>query len=527
MNLKDILFMTRSHTVKPDADLFDVLLAKKLDQGIIRTIKGNPLRFSAKRNQKAQNPSLTLLPIQDLHGYDHAWIGGMGKNLLRNSMTTGTNNQVTFTVNSDGTVALSGTASDIAQRTGAFTLKAGSYIYTSGINESFTTYDTYLYSNGEVIARGNNASTPPNAFTLSEDATVSLSIRVRSGVKTDGIVVKPMVRLSTVSDATFAPYENICPISGRTSSYLKGCGENLCNMADFTGFRAGVEVSGNTLTVATTSPSSYSAAYIGDNTHLVFKAGTYYVKARCTSVDKFIPYYTRFAFRGKTSQVKAYIDLSIGDVSGVMTITEDCFFSILITGSTADENSVSLENIIISKADAAFVPYQQSNDIAYSFGQTVYGGKIDFTAGVLTVDYIGKTFDGTEEISKISTGANAFFRYVSDVDFPNVVNNKYACSHFKNAEVITSTTVLGCYAYYSSGQQQSYIQFRTEDVGSTTATTFKAWLTTQYNNGTPVQVYSKLRTPQTIQLTPQEINLLKGTNNVWSDGDTIELTYKA
>ena len=31
----------------------------------------------------------------------------------------------------------------------------------------------------------------------------------------------------------------------------------------------------------------------------------------------------------------------------------------------------------------------------------------------------------------------------------------------------------------------------------------------------------------TIQLTPQQVQLLKGVNNIWTDGDSIELTYKA
>ena len=44
-------------------------------------------------------------------------------------------------------------------------------------------------------------------------------VRVKNGASiSTAITVKPMIRLSTESDATFAPYSNICPISGRAST---------------------------------------------------------------------------------------------------------------------------------------------------------------------------------------------------------------------------------------------------------------------------------------------------------------------
>jgi hypothetical protein len=42
----------------------------------------------------------------------------------------------------------------------------------------------------------------------------------------------------------------------------------------------------------------------------------------------------------------------------------------------------------------------------------------------------------------------------------------------------------------------------------------------------PLQVVYELATPQTMQLTPQEVELLTGTNNVWSDGN-VTLVYSA
>ena len=52
-----------------------------------------------------------------------------------------------------------------------------------------------------------------------------------------------------------------------------------------------------------------------------------------------------------------------------------------------------------------------------------------------------------------------------------------------------------------------------------------------YSSGTTpttgAQVVYKLATPQTYQLTPQEVELLLGTNNLWTDCGVVEVTYKA
>jgi hypothetical protein len=42
-----------------------------------------------------------------------------------------------------------------------------------------------------------------------------------------------------------------------------------------------------------------------------------------------------------------------------------------------------------------------------------------------------------------------------------------------------------------------------------------------------LQAVYKLATPQTYQLTPQEITSLLGTNNIWSDAGTVDVEYRA
>ena len=135
-----------------------------------------------------------------------------GKNFLKNNLSSQTYNGVVFTVNSDGTITLSGTATAEIYRTFHIYLPKGSYIYSSGVTESFSTYDTYIAKDGTTIARGNSILPGPN-FMLTEYSDLVYAVRVRSGV-TANITIKPLIRLSSVVDATYEPYEeHIYPLN--------------------------------------------------------------------------------------------------------------------------------------------------------------------------------------------------------------------------------------------------------------------------------------------------------------------------
>ena len=55
----------------------------------------------------------------------------------------------------------------------------------------------------------------------------------------------------------------------------------------------------------------------------------------------------------------------------------------------------------------------------------------------------------------------------------------------------------------------------------------KAWLKQLNDNGEPLTVIYPLATPQTYQLTPTEVDLLLGCNNVWADTGDTTVTYRA
>jgi hypothetical protein len=226
--------------------------------------------------------------VQDLHGQDAPWAGGAGKNKMplvladiKAANTTGTwsgntytISNATFTVNIDddgNVVSIIGKGNGSAGNALLlpFTLSAGSYVLSSGFDEMNGTNDTFLQSNGVTIARGNSDS-PGQSFTLSQDSSCNWLFRVSSAIN---YICTPMIRLATVSDATFEPYSNICPISGWTEEVITVADDTTTPTVEQTytipftdGQGQSVEVFGGSVDVVNgvVTPCTYYASYNGE-----------------------------------------------------------------------------------------------------------------------------------------------------------------------------------------------------------------------------------------------------------------------
>ena len=153
-------------------------------------------------------------PVQDLHGYDHPWAGGAGKNKLQVTASTQMINGITFTVNEDGSINLNGTATAYTEfvLNSSNSLKAGTYIANGVMDGAGQTKRILIRDSQSVVIATDTGSGAE--FSLENDSNVMVAITISSGVALSNVTWYPMIRLSTVSDATFEPYENICPISG-------------------------------------------------------------------------------------------------------------------------------------------------------------------------------------------------------------------------------------------------------------------------------------------------------------------------
>ena len=149
----------------------------------------------------------------------------------------------------------------------------------------------------------------------------------------------------------------------------------------------------------------------------------------------------------------------------------------------------------------------------HEYSETIYGGSDDFVNGGVTINTGFIEFDGSNDESW-TYQYECFNIIISDsLKIQTPLCNTYVALSSRNLNTLSN----GECAFSNTGA--NYFNIKT-DVASDVAS-FRTWLSSNH----VVLVY-KLATPTTISTTPEEITLLKGTNVLSTDGDSIELKYK-
>ena len=444
---------------------------------------------------------VSIEPQQDLHGYDSPWVGGSGKNKLPLTIdniktnnggaatwsgNSKTINNVTFTIltDSDGNVTgikANGTASNTtALFIATFDVVSGTQYTLNGCpaNGAISTYELMLTIGG--ISTGAKENDYGNGVTYTEDETGIRGVQVviRSGYNAQNLVFKPMIRLSSVTDATFAPYSNECPISGWDECNVSRTGKNL-----WTGTHGVI-----------------TSCKIPKNTQF------------CVSTDKGSGTSQFYVYDENKTRIDYWnIDLIDGNrYYKTFTLNKDVYY--VMFGSTVNTNYQ-----INFGTDKEYTEKGLVYDITFQDGSTpltVYGGTLDVLSGGL--DEIQKSFtlDGTETISMGTSGGKTYFTAsisskIGGYSYNTSPTNKdlFISSHFKGDNSINYGN------FYITGGGGTIV-FLVEGITSESA--MKTWLT----NNTP-QFVVPLATPQTYQLTPTEVKSLLGVNNIFADSGNI------
>lgn len=156
---------------------------------------------------------------------------------------------------------------------------------------------------------------------------------------------------------------------------------------------------------------------------------------------------------------------------------------------------------------------------------TVYGGTLNVTTGVLTVDRAFTTFDGSEDESwTVASDSARKYIAVADIDtgtpdtekLNGLQSNMFkAWSYSGGPASATANTPVITGRYNIAQINVFYNEYNTVE-------NWKAYLSS--NN---LQVVYPLAVPITYQLTSQEVRTVLGSNNIWADiGDTA-VVYRA
>ena len=158
----------------------------------------------------------------------------------------------------------------------------------------------------------------------------------------------------------------------------------------------------------------------------------------------------------------------------------------------------------------------------------IFGGYVDLISGKLVVTYKGVNLGDLTWESRESTGGTGLFVGRMPTDYKWASSVQAICSSYEYKGYIGSTATAlatlgngGCGLYWNNTVEEydyPFLYICNEAFAGNTGEQVKSAM-----NG--VQLVYELATPQTYQLTPQQVNTLVGTNNVWSEQGNIELSY--
>ena len=180
-----------------------------------------------------------------MHGYDHPWAGGAGKNLLPMTVsgikalnTEGTwsgnvytNRGVTFTVltdNDDNVIGIKTNGTPTNENIqfnlcSDFKAVSGTTYTISGSPSGMSDSTFRIFPSSQIaFPAGNRLSDDVAANrtrTAAGDEDVIFFINIFNGVNVDNKVFYPQIEIGSQA-TTFSPYSNICPISGRTETSI-------------------------------------------------------------------------------------------------------------------------------------------------------------------------------------------------------------------------------------------------------------------------------------------------------------------
>lgn len=487
----------------------------KLDGDVIDLIKGaypsdvekgNIASFPDGSEMPVEDLKVHLEPIQDLNGYDSPWVGGAGKNKLGGLITTtGSKIGVTYTANSDGSFTVNGTNSSSSvsdyrlSDTGTFplSLPVGNYILSGGVDGLNGTANTLYISindNRYVGTKSGNGT----SFTIAEGETItSVFIRMASGATASNAVFKPMIRLASETDATFTPYSNICPITGHTETNVVRTGKNLFDEET-------VEIG-----KAWDGASNSARAIV----KIPLKEGSYVLSLNGTNGLDRMYYHAYSSAPAGANQISSFpfaVNLSEPNTNLLLQFNKTAI-------SINDIKALKLQLELGSSA-TSYEPYQ-GDTYNIPLNQTVYGGTLDVTTGVLTVDKGAVDLGSLTWIYEsavprfYSTGINSLVkRPPNNVVVIGAISSAYTEVTFN--QLYTTQKANGSFALGNTGTLSII------NTAYTNASTFKTAMSGVY-------IVYPLATPQTYQLTPTQVTTLLGHNNMWADSGEVEVKYLA
>ena len=494
------------------------------------TAQGNPASFSTNMKAKLQDCVLALEPHQDLHGYSNPWPGGGGKNLFDIGEASG------WVIPSSGSLSISGNVISIK------ILGAGGTLYWR--DQKLAGNKTISYSGKSSKAQARVfircRKSDDSGWMTSSDATISgmtynqyfggwySDLGETTSFKKEGIAIPAClywnvgigynnvavttgntetiseVQIENGSSATsYAPFSNICPITGYTGVDVTDAGNNLLNVdtvaeGQLNGSNGGV------LTNASWRVSDFMPAPVG-NVTITWDSATNFFQANICfyhskSADTFIS--------SDSAQKLGYghtFAVPFGATYFRMS------WSVKINGNDYPRTNIRVN---IGSADLGYSAFTGSQTYPITWqteAGTVYGGTVDVKTGVMTVDRATASYNSG--FAEHSSG-----RWYHNGLPSGIVSSLEEKKNFVSNQRIYGMGGMGYGPYMEIAGTGFYLN-------KLSATETLSDLNTALT-ANPLQIVYPLATPITYQLTHTQITQLIGQNHLFMSADgQISLEY--
>lgn len=485
---------------------------------IVKTVSGAVASFSDGADDVPVKSLIAQInAAQDLNGYSNPWPAGGGKNKLNPHLYAGgvynptvgdtlalTDSSTQLTANADSSVYTLATSVSWDTWTLLAPVVVGDTYKLSGSIASTALRTTigYLDASYEVLSKANDTAasqTWNTTLTPTDDAAYCFITFSNGGTASETITLTNPQFEAGSSATSYAPYANVCPISGYTGANVMSAGAQLAPPFTRQGYYAGTngnfvsDVNWISTVMIPVKPntryrmiSDFSSRWAGSTT---FDADGNYL--------------------GQIGELAAHTPRAI-DVLLTATPANCTQIGISIAGPSGTSLAPADVTDLKLVEEALYDVYSVSwSDEA----GTVYGGELNVTTGVLTVDTdrvdMG-TLTWTENTTLI-TGQRVFVS--------NDIAGRLGGSLLKGCEALRVFDARG----QLSSNDTAIAPYNTISAKTVVARAdayADAAAFTAAVNG--LYLYFATASTTVYTLTPQEIASLLGVNNVWStaNGDT-------
>lgn len=497
---------------------------------------------NAADNVPVKDLKIKMEPHQDLHGYDHPWPAGGGKNLIpmtvdwiKSINTSGTwngnsytFNGITYTILTDKDnnvigINTNGSVSGYSGlQLGIYDIPNGTYKLNGVPNVSATNVQV------SIIVQTDYGSTSQQDVWCNVNDSVDVTFTVTTGrirvvgprfdnFSPNNLKFYPMIRLASNGDDTFEPYSNICPIEGYNEVEVTRRGRNLADPTSFTynsmTYQNGVY--SNTDTDTKTNLSMVVVAYTSSTVSLGPVVAQHTISSDGHYSYSFMPpegtAKLQFKHSGSIKDLVIWIPC---------TLNEQQTLSFDVVGyNPSTVGGLIFKNIQLELGTTAtsYEPYQgHTYNITFPSATTgtVYSGTMDVTTGELVVDR------ASAEVS-----ISDIYVYNNNADFDYAVFTvPYAwknltsafSSVFQGVSLNTSTEKeIGKWASYDTSTRRLMV--------SVPKNTTKSEAKGMYDGA---QFCYELATPITYQLTATDVTTILGKNWIETNADNMDLEYR-